>query len=209
VPIVNGYCTADEFNAWNGGTTGSNVGIVERAINAASRAIDDYCQRYFWANGTVSSPVTRTFEACDPYWLDLGANGDLVSVTSLATDATGDGVFEIAWAASDYQLLPFDRPAGYPYTSIEAIATRAFPVRHGRTGRRDLVQIVGVWGWAAVPPAVTQACLIKASKLFTRAQSPNGIAGIGEFGPIRISRFEDPDVVDLLDSVEHTSAHGL
>lgn len=209
MPIVNGYCTADEFTSWNQINGGAKTDIVERAINAASRAIDDYCQRYFWQNGTVSAPVTRTFEACDPYRLEFGAFGDLVSVTSLATDATGDGTFEAVWAAGDYQLLPFDRPAGYPYTAVEAIANRTFPVRQGRTGRRDLVQIVGVWGWSAAPEPVTQACLIKASKLFTRAQSPNGIAGIGEFGPIRISRFEDPDVADLLDSVEHSFAHGL
>jgi hypothetical protein len=206
--ITNGYCTFDEFQAWTQIAGLTKTSLVEQVITGVSRAIDEYCQRYFWKNGTVEAPVTRTFEACDPYALDLGARGDLVSATSLATDEAGDGTFETVWAASDYQLLPFNRPAGYPYTSVDAIASRTFPVRRGNTGRRDRVQISGVWGWETIPAVVNQACLIKAAKVFTRHQSPQGVVGIGDF-VIRVSRQEDPDVVDLLDGVEHNAVHGL
>jgi hypothetical protein len=206
--IVNGYCTFDEFAAWTQILGLAKTPQVENVITATSRAIDDYCQRFFWKDGTVGAPVTRTFEACDPYRLDLGARGDLVSVTTLKTDETGDGTFETTWTASDYQLLPFDRPAGYPAEAVEAIAGRPFPIRHGRVGRRDRIQIVGVWGWEAVPAVVNQACLIKANRVFGRHQAVYGVAGVNEFGPIRILP-GDNDVIDLLEGVRHTMVHGL
>jgi hypothetical protein len=145
-------------------------------------------------------PVARTFEATSSCTVEFGRSGDLtaVAVPVVETDAAGDGTFETTWTASDYQLLPFSRPDGWPYTSIQAIGGLRFPHPTG-SGRSDRVRITGVWGWAAVPTSVKQACLMKAAKLFMRHQSPGGIAGGGDFGPIRISRFEDPDVVDLLD----------
>lgn len=192
------YITFDEFAAWTQIQGLSKTPMIEAVITAASRALDEYCQRHFWPDGTVPLPVTRTFAACDDYVVDLGPFNDLVSVTTLKTDEAGDGTFETTWATADYQLLPVSRPNGRPYTRVEAIAGRRFPtVRYG-PGRVDRVQIEGVWGWAAVPAEVKQACKIKAARLFTRHQSPQGFQGFGDFA-IRISRNEDPDVVDLLE----------
>jgi hypothetical protein len=198
VPIVNGYCTLAEFTEWQ------PVGIVKTAriedvITATSRAIDHYCDRHFYQVGTVGVPVARTFVPCSSWRVDFGHLGDLTtgSVPVVATDAAGDGTYETTWAVSDYQLVPFSRVSGWPYTGIEAIGGQRFPWTMG-SGRRDRLKITGVWGWDAVPADIKQACLIKAAKLFTRHQSPGGVAGVGDFGPIRISRFEDPDVVDLL-----------
>jgi hypothetical protein len=202
------YVTFDEFADWTqlGGTAKQSV--VEDVNVAVTRAIDDYCQRHFWQDGTVGTPVARTLEACSYYSLDLPAFHDLTAaaVPTVKTDEAGDGTFEVTWAASDYQLLPFSRPTGRPYTCVEAIAGRLFPVRYSaNTGRRDRVQITGVWGWDAVPDSVKQACLIKSAKVFARHQSPQGVAGVGDFGPIRISRFEDPDVVSFLDPYRRTA----
>lgn len=202
------YATFTEFSAWTQIQGLKKTPIVEDAIAATSRAIDEYCHRHFWQDGTVGVPVVRTFETCNPYRLDLPAFHDLsaAAVPTVKTDEAGDGTFETTWAASDYQLLPFSRPTGRPYTRVEAVAGRLFPVRYsGNTGRRDRVQITGVWGWDAIPASVKQACLIKAARIFTRHQSPQGIAGMGDFGPIRISRFEDPDVVSLLDPYRRTA----
>ena len=63
-----------------------------------------------------------------------------------------DGVFETAWAPSDYLLLPSNadpaaasNPASRPYTRVAvdvgAGSKRAFP-----TGRQN-VRITGQWGW--------------------------------------------------------------
>ena len=135
----------------------------------------------------------------------LGPFRDLVSITSLKTDEAGDGTFETTWAASDYELGPIDRDTSRPYTRIDAVDSKVFPTYYG-TGRRARVEITGVWGWAAIPVEVKQACLIKATRLLTRMQSPNGIAGLDQFGPVRISRSDDPDVVMLLEPLRHPSA---
>jgi len=202
--IVNGYCTFGEFQAWTQIPGLTKTTVIEDVITATSRAIDDYCQRFFWK--TDVEP--RTFGACDPYRVDFGSFNDLALAIAVKTDAAGDGTFETTWAASDYQLLPFDQPTDRPYVAVEAIAGRTFPIRHGQLGRRDRVQITGEWGWAAIPAVVKQACLIKAARVFGRHQAIYGVAGVNEFGPIRILP-DDNDVVDLLESVQHETVHGL
>jgi hypothetical protein len=202
-----GYATLDEFKAWTQLDGLTKTAMATNAILATSRAIDLYCKRHFWPDGTVGTPVARTFEACDTHRVDFGVFNDLSAavVPVVKTDKAGDGTFETTWTATDYQLLPYNRLPGRPYTRIEAIASLRFPVHTG-TGRRDRVQITGVWGWDAIPDDVHQACLIKAHRIYTRHQSPNGVAGIGDFGPVRISRFEDPDVVDLLNPYRPTTS---
>lgn len=197
--IVNGYCTLDELRSWADIPGLEKTAMAEDCVTAVSRAIDHYSDRHFYQVGTTGTPVARTFAPCSSTRLDFGSLGDLTDevVPVVETDAAGDGTFETLWAASDYQLQPFSRKDGWPYTGLEAVAGRRFPFLL-TPGRRNRVRVTGVWGWDAVPVDVKQACLIKAARLFARHQSPNGIAGVGDFGPIRISRFEDPDVVDLL-----------
>lgn len=204
--ITNGYATLDEFQAWAQIAGTAKVAQMELAVESASRAVDEWCQRHFWRDGTSGTPKARTFETCDPCLVDFGPFNDLtvVVVPTVETDEAGDGTFETTWAATDYQLLPFSRPTGRPHRKIEAVAALRFPVRHAHdTGRRDRVRVTGVWGWDAVPVEVKQATLIKATRVLTRMQSPNGVAGVGDFGPIRISRFEDPDVTMLLEPYRH------
>lgn len=193
------YATRDELQAWAQIDGGAKIGQIDLVLDAASRAVDDWCQRHFWQDGTIAVPVARSFVAFNPRLVYLGPFNDLTADVApvLATDTDGDGVFETAWTAGDFQLLPFNRPDGRPYTSVWAAGSLRFPC--GTTGRVDRVQVTGVWGWSAVPPPVKTACMIKAARLLTRMQSPHGIAGIGEFGLVRINRSEDGDVVSLLD----------
>lgn len=200
------YATSDELQAWAqiGGLAKADQ--MDLVLDAASRAVDEWCQRHFWQDGTDGDPVARTFESFSSLVVQLGPFNDLTSIgtPALATDTDGDGVFETAWSASDWQALPFNRPDGRPYTSLCAVAGLRFPC--GSTGRIDRVQVTGVWGWAEVPPPVKTACLIKASRLLTRMQSPNGIAGVDAFGPVRINRNEDGDVVSLLETYRRAEA---
>jgi hypothetical protein len=45
---------------------------------------------------------------------------------------------------------------------------------------------------------VISATLIKAARLYMRKDAVNGIAGYGDFGPVRLSKGEDSDVISLL-----------
>jgi hypothetical protein len=68
------------------------------------------------------------------------------------------------------------------------------------SGEQALVQITGTFGWSAVPNSVIQACVIQASRLFKRSESPMGVAGYGDLGVMRItSKYLDGDVTQLLD----------
>lgn len=200
--VVHGYATTEELEEWNTAATPPTLLVRERAINAASRAIDQYCHRHFYQDGTVASPVARTFPSpCDLRCLELGAFNDLASPTlTLKTDAAGDGTFETTWSASDYELLPVSPASGpelQPYTSIRSTGTLLFPVVTS-TGKTARVEITGIWGWPAVPNSVNQACLLLAARLFSRKESPQGVAGFGEFGQIRVAP-NDRDVTALLD----------
>jgi hypothetical protein len=160
---------------------------LQDAILVASRAVDGDCQRHFYQ---VSE--TRTLEPHDWYKLRLGPYMDLVSVTTLKTDASGDGTFETAWAATDYQLLCADgtpnRNAGpeqRPYQRIKAIGTQTFPLPVGWSAMRtDLVQIDGVWGWPQIPDRVRRATRLAAVEVFKYPAF--GAQGMGELGIIRV-----------------------
>jgi hypothetical protein len=60
------------------------------------------------------------------------------------------------------------------------------------------VRVTAKFGWPTVPDDIVQACLIQASRLFKRADSPEGVMGSSEWGVVRLSR-RDPDVWALIE----------
>lgn len=189
------YVSVEELKSRLTITTQNHELQASQACTAASRAIEQHCNRFFYQTDSEA----RTFAACDPYKLKLGAFNDLVSVSSLETDAAGDGTFETTWASSDYQLLPHNpgsAPETRPYTKIRAVGSRTFPVPLSVAARHDRVQITGVWGWPAIPAAVTQAARILAGELFVMKDAPFGVADFGEQGLIRVR--ENPRLMSLL-----------
>jgi hypothetical protein len=189
--LVNAYCAVADVRSQMDDSAGKlSEAMIERAISAASRAIDKHCDRRFWRD---PAPVTRVYTASGPCILDVA---DIAARDGLLveTDPGGSG----AWAAlapSDFHLEPldaeYDGPA-FSWTAIAADRGARFPV-----SRTPLVRVTATWGWSEIPDDVTQACLLKSVSLFARKDAPMGIAGMSEFGPVRISR-TDPDVVSLL-----------
>jgi hypothetical protein len=165
---------------------------VQMAIDSATEMIDGYCGRTFLQNIT-----TRVFVA---YADDVVEIDDLTSLTTLKTASSTTSGFDTTWTAG-YQLEPLNGVSagktGWPYTRIRAI-DKAFP--QSMSGEQALVQITGTFGWASVPNSVVQACVIQASRLFKRSESPMGVAGYGDLGVMRItSKYLDGDVTQLLD----------
>jgi len=60
------------------------------------------------------------------------------------------------------------------------------------------VRVTATWGWATTPQSIATATRLQASRLFKRADSPLGVAGFGDMGAMRVSRYMDPDVELLL-----------
>jgi hypothetical protein len=171
--ITNGYTTLAIVKARLTITGTGNDAALESCIEAASREIDGLCGRRFYQ----LTATTRYFTADDSQYLDID---DLVSVTSLGTDADGDRTFEDTWATTDYDLEPYNAAdTGWPYTQIlTAPAGRyGFP-----SGTRRGVKIVGTWGWPSVPSAITEATILQSIRLFKRKDSPYGIAGSPDLG---------------------------
>jgi hypothetical protein len=168
---------------------------LHTACFAASRMVEHYTQRLFWR---TTDEEVRTFTPTGLYCLRLPVFNDLVSVVTLKTDASGDGVFETTWAVGDYQLQPVNPAAGpeqKPYTRIAALA-RTFPLPCGLLTRQDRVEITGVYGWPAVPYSVRQSALITAAELFKSKSTFEAQMGFDEVAQFAMRR--NPMALDLI-----------
>lgn len=176
--LHNLYCTPEELRHRVNLTSDSSDLEVLGAVTAVSRWIEDHCERVFHR-----VTATRTYPATGPYRV---AVHDLVEVTSLRTDTADDGSYATTWTPSDYQLLRGAmvlRPEEMPYTAIKAVG-RSFPL-NCPTGRENLVEVSGVFGWPSVPEPVRQAAAIWATDLLKLGTMAFGIAGYGEYGAVR------------------------
>lgn len=160
-----------------------------RAINTASRNIEIYCGRIFYATNQ-----TRYY---DTDFDDLVFTDDIISITTLKTDTDSDGVYETTWQTSDYILLPRDAANEIPPGSYRRIQ-RAPNGSYYFPKMADAIQVVGSFGYAAIPSAVNSAALIHAFECFKRKDQPNMIAGQTEYGAIRKKAGMDADAMMYL-----------
>jgi hypothetical protein len=189
--ISNGYATLNQVKAALRISDTVDDSLLEMAIESASRAIDGHAGRYFYSSGTA----TRYYAAQDSYLVQT----DDISGTALTlqTSSGGDGVFDTTWDQIDYQLEPLNGNVDgleVPFTRIRAVENYLYPVESDQA----LIKVTAVFGFAAVPIGITQACVIQSSRIFKRLDSPLGIAGFGDMGAMRVSRYLDPDVEQLV-----------
>jgi hypothetical protein len=186
--VGSGYCTLSQLKASLSiaETDETDDEALTDAILQASRYIDRRCNTTFY-------PVTetRTFPAQDGYtvWVD-----DFTSAEGIEVFTGTDGTWTTEVTASD--VLPFPRGIvgrGGAYYQLK-VPTGVLPT----SAYYDTVQVTATWGWHYVPEDVQKACLLKAAHLHKRKDSPHGIEGQNDYGTVRISRYEDPDVEMLL-----------
>jgi len=183
--VSNGYATVEDLRARLSVADTDDEQIFENVIEAASRAIDNYTHRRFWKD---INDTTRIYTTSTPDRLRVD---DLVSITTLKADENQDRVYESTWATTDYDLDPVNADLdNKPFTTITVapLGRYTFP-----TGARA-VQIVGKFGWPAVPDPINEATLIQAARIYRRKDSPFGVAGTAEFGQLRLLSRLDPDV---------------
>jgi hypothetical protein len=207
--ITNGYTTLDDFKSYlfpTGNAGDDEDMMIEAAIESASRAIDAYCGRRFYADTTTTA---RVFYATDPFYLSVD---DFSTTTGLivSTDTGDNGTYDLTWTINtDYLADPPNGETGgltgTPYRGIQAVYVRRFPI----AGLRPRVQVTAKWGWAATPEPVAQACLIKAARIYRRAQTPEGFSAGEAFGAVRVSSREDPDMTLLLGPYRRNGGNGL
>ncbi len=184
------YVALSELKSALGITSSTDDAFLTLAIGAAETAINDLCGRKFTADGSASA---RTYRA-QPY---ICVSDDISTLTGLVvkTDTNGDGTFDQTWASSDYQVEPLNNLVkGRSVNNLRAVGDYLFPVYGDGLAS---VEVTANWGWPAVPDPIEQATLMMASRLYGRKASPMGVIGVGDFGPVRISR-SDPDVAHML-----------
>lgn len=173
---------------------------LQLAVQSAARAVEGYCGRFFYQ---ISD--TRTFV---PYSIYEQPLSDLVSISALSVDNDGDGVYEQPWVQGvDYQLAvgewEFNQLASgesRPYTwarVINAVGGGRFFPFIWPFAPLNRIQVVGVFGWPAVPYAIKQATLQVASEIYKLKDAPFGLMGSSEFGVVRLPK-QNPYVMKLL-----------
>src|SRR3990167_1123787 len=134
------YCSIADIKGILGITANTDDTVMRKISEAASRSIDQYCNRYFYTQS-----ATRYFDGGVKLWLP-----DLLSINAsgLKTDEDGDGTFENTLATTDYILRGGgleDSLNGFPYTRIEISGDSNYS--SFASGIKKCVQIAGVWGY--------------------------------------------------------------
>lgn len=158
---------------------------LNEALRTSSEEIERFCSRQFNQAEAATARVYVPYRSWGIEVDDFHTTNGLV----VETDVDGDGVFETTWAATDYELFPLNGvqsgQAGWPFWEIRALGTREFP-RAYVGERRARVRVTADWGWAQVPAPVKHACLLLAAKNFQMKDAPLGVAGMSDFGVVRV-----------------------
>lgn len=191
VSVANGYCTAADLATYLTVSAVSYADDLANSINTASREIDGWCARRFYAD---TNATARTYWTKDPQVLMID---DAWTITSVKTSSGDDGTYDTTWTVgTDLVAEPLngiaDGLTGLPTWRLRW-TTPTLPTN----SKLPNVQVTAKWGWATVPEPVRQACLIIAGELFKLREAPFGVAGFGEMGAVRVGKMS-PQAVALL-----------
>lgn len=188
--ITNGYCTLPQLKQVLRVTDNVDDVLFETRIGEASRVIDDYCNRRFYADTTATARLFVASESTSVLVNDISSTTGLV----VKTDSAGDGTYATTLGAANFQSEPLNAISrGVPITRILTTLSGYLPTTAAPAG----VQITAKWGWPAVPQPVQSACVLLAGRLVKRGDSLLGVAGFGDLGAITV-RSIDPDVQRML-----------
>lgn len=189
--ITNGYCTLSDLKSVMHIVDNIDDDMLSARIEEASRAIDDFCDRRFYADASATARLYTSTSGTFVITDDISTTTGLVVKTDSATDGTYANTLTIN---TDFQVLPLNALAkGQPVTRIQAIGQGSFPTRTALAP----IQVTAKWGWPSVPAPVKSATILMAGRLAKRGDALLGVAGFGEFGAISV-RSIDPDVARML-----------
>lgn len=162
---------------------------LSMSLSTVSRGIEHYCRRQFNRAETATPKVFVPHDRCTVRVNDFYTSEDL----SVAVDVAMDETYSTVLTVDQYWLRPHnsevDGEEGWPYNRLVSTSkSSGYFV--------GLVQVTARWGWEAVPEPVHQACLILASELAKLKDAPFGVAGFGEWGPVRVR--QNPMACELL-----------
>jgi hypothetical protein len=168
--------------------------MIQAAITAASRMIDEECGRWPGGFAPDATTSTRVFPVAGRTY-SLTGNRIAILVDDIA-DSSGVIVQVGTEASAVYASVPAFTTA--PANAIAlGQAISSIVVSSTVLTTADTVRITARWGYPAVPAQIELATRLQAARLYRRKDSPQGVIASPDFGGIRVSRF-DPDVRALL-----------
>jgi hypothetical protein len=186
------YASRDQARALLKSPDPDEDALIDVCLSRAEAAVDNY-MRTIRSSFVKFEPTTQTryYDSADGYgYVEIH---DLVSVTTLKSDTALTGTYATTIASTDYWL----HPHAAPYSAIELTrrgTTTAF-VEGTRT-----IQIVGSWGFPAVPADVTYATLATAIRMLkNRAAGFGDVIGVMGDGGVAYSRAMSAEVKMILD----------
>jgi hypothetical protein len=179
------YITSEELKDYRNIDDGVDDFVYAAAVTAASRAIDNHCNRQFgktdeaqeraytaWYHYELARWVVDIDDLQDATDLVVSIGGTAVTVFTLApVNAVLDGM---AWT----QLVIGSSAEAQPCGALAEVLITANP-----------------WGWDEIPVPVVNAAYLQGSRFVSRRKSPYGIAGSPDQGSeLRLLNRVDPDV---------------
>lgn len=194
------YATLAQLKTRLGITDTNDDPALTNALAVASRDIEGWCGRQFndVGNGSESARIYYPDTLTTVEVEDFQSSGGLV----VAADYSNAGLYATIIAAANYQLEPlngiYDGTTGWPFHKIRAIQTW-YPIWYTSIGDpRTSIQITARWGWAAVPAAIYEGCLMLAEETFKLKDAPFGITQqVSAYGPMRVG--DNRKVAELLE----------
>ncbi|MGW1000746.1 phage gp6-like head-tail connector protein [Streptomyces sp. NPDC002520] len=188
------YATRDELKAQLGIEVADTTrdALLDKALTAASRGIDRATGRRFWLDDVATARTYRLYQR-----IVREEDGNVLLVDDIGS-ITGMTVESASTAGGTYTTV-----TGYEATPDNALAD-GNPITGllrpnsiwGTSFTR--IRVTAHFGWPDVPHDIAQACLIQATRLYKRKDSPEGIIGSAEWGLRNLSR-RDPDVWALIE----------
>lgn len=140
--VVNTYATLAELKQRLAVSSGTNTydEMLWKLLHLASRTVDRRCGRRFFV-----ATATKRFDIRDIAGFQVN---DLITVTQLAEDRDGDGVYESLRQPAGYILYPLDSEPdaahGAPYRKV--MCTKD-DVTDGFVIGQSKVKVTGQWGY--------------------------------------------------------------
>ena len=207
--ITNGDITQNDLKAFVGIPTSDTADddLLDNAINGASRQIDAFCGRKFYADGSATA---REYFTNDYFRLavdDISTTTDLV----VKYDDDDDGTYEVTVPSNEYKLLPINGVVGgiegNPFYIIQLNSNGSYEWPISDTSNRPYAQITAKWGYETTPEPIKYACKMLASELFAMRNAPLGVAGVGDFGVVNVQ--QNREVTRLLLPFRKASVLGV
>lgn len=165
------------------------------ALEAGARDIDRDTGRRFYLDriptARVFNPRNRQYQTAEGMKFLIDDVGDPTSLL-VEVGTTVGGTWSTV-AANSYEIGPDNAIVrGDPVTWLlrTYLPWIFYPLQR--------LRVTTVWGWPAIPAQIQQANLLRSARLFKRRESPDGVAGAGDFGVVRVGRY-DPDYDGLIE----------